>query len=201
MTVNGIIPAVQRSEKPCDSKQQSNCRSSQTRVQTVPSISSRNQILAIAVKNTEKQISNLFGPFQFYWISFFCSKCFVWVCSLKSCYISLLKSIKSYLVSSIIFFFFFFEMNFWKYLNKCAHETDRKSSSSPAKSKSIDQSKIFSKFQRCIQNPVENFCFYILIAKNSPLQIFNWVVNTHTSEVDNKDKRVTSLMLLLCFYF
>ena len=107
MTVNGIIPAVQRSEKPCDSKQQSNCRSSQTRVETVPSISSRNQILAIAVQNTEKQISNLFGPFQFYWISFFCSKCFVWVCSLKSCYISLLKSIKSYLVSSIKFFFFF----------------------------------------------------------------------------------------------
>ena len=58
-----------------------------------------------------------------------------------------------------------------KYLDKCAHKTDRKSSSNPVKSKSINQSKICSKFQMCIQNQFENLlkisAFVPWIAKKS----------------------------------
>ena len=54
------------------------------------------------------------------------------------------------LVLSIKLFDSFFRNKFLKCLNKCAHETGRKSSSNPAKSKSSNQSKICSKFQRCI---------------------------------------------------
>ena len=36
--------------------------------------------MAIAVKNTQKYISNFYFPFQFYWISLFCSNYFVQDC-------------------------------------------------------------------------------------------------------------------------
>ena len=42
---------------------------------------------------------------------------------------------------------FFFQNEFLKYLNKSAEETDRISSSNPAKSKTINQIKICSKLQ------------------------------------------------------
>ena len=52
-------------------------------------------------------------------------------------------------------FDFFFKINF-KNLNKCAHGTARKSSRNPVKSKSINQSLICLKFQRCTSNQFEN---------------------------------------------
>ena len=58
---------------------------------------------------------------------------------------------------------------------RSVYGTGRKSSSNPVNSKSINQSKI---------------C----------LQMFDWVLNTYTSEFDNKDSRTTSFMLFLCFY-
>ena len=45
--------------------------------------------------------------------------------------------------------------------------TDRKSSSNTVKSNSVNQSKVCSKFQRCIQNPVENIIFCSLSCKKS----------------------------------
>ena len=60
---------------------------------------------------------------------------------------------------------FFYQNESLKYLDKCVRETARKSSSNPTKSKSSFQSKICSKFQRCIQNPVENFSFCLLKCK------------------------------------
>ena len=58
---------------------------------------------------------------------------------------------------------------------RSVYGTGRKFSSNPVNSKSINQSKI---------------C----------LQMFDWVLNTYTSEFDNKDSRTTSFMLFLCFY-
>ena len=91
-----------------------------------------------------------------------------------------------------------------KYLNNCAQGTARKSSSNPFKSKSINQSKICSKFQTCISNPFENLlkilAFVPWIAKKAPTYMFDWVLNTYTPEVDNKDTRTTSFMLFMCFY-
>ena len=54
------------------------------------------------------------------------------------------------LVLSIKMFEFYFQNHFLKYLNKFAVETGKKSSSKLAKSKPSNQSKICSKFQRCI---------------------------------------------------
>ena len=65
--------------------------------------------------------------------------------------------------------------------------SDRKSSSNPVKSKSINQSKIFSKFQRCIKKPVENISFCPLNCKKS-------------SNVDVWLGPQYLLMLFLCFY-
>ena len=49
------------------------------------------------------------------------------------------------LVLSIKLFEFHFQNEFFKYLNKSAHEIGRKSSNNPAKLKSSNQSKICSK--------------------------------------------------------
>ena len=38
------------------------------------------------------------------------------------------------------------------------------------------------------------------IPKKAPTYMFDWVLNTYTPEVDNKDTRTTSFMLFLCFY-
>ena len=114
----------------------------------------------------------------------------------------MLKSFKSYLLLGIKLFQIFFQL--LKYLNKCAHGTARKSSSNPVKSKSINQSKICSKFQRCIWNPFENLlkilAFLRWIAKKAPTYMFDWVLNTYIPEVDNIDTRTTSFMLFMCFY-
>ena len=92
-----------------------------------------------------------------------------------------------------------------KYLNKCAHGTYRKSWSNPVNSKSINQIKICSKFQRCAYNPFEDLlkilAFVPWIPQNAPTYMFDWVLNTYTPEVDNKDTRTTSFMLFLCFYY
>ena len=84
-----------------------------------------------------------------------------------------------------------------KYLNKCAHGTARESSSNPVKSKSINQSKIYSKFQRCT---MKILAFVHWIPKKAPTYMFDWVLNTYTPEVDNKDTTTTSFMLFLCCY-
>ena len=61
----------------------------------------------------------------------------------------------------------FFQNEVLKYLNKCAQESGSKSSSNSAKSKSSNQIKIYSKIQRCVWNPVENFSFFLLNFKKS----------------------------------
>ena len=114
-------------------------------------------------------MSNFSCPVQFYWIYLFCSKCFVWVSSLKKSLNKLVKTFQILLTQGIFQTYIMFDYRtlppfvkifqnkILKYLNKCAHKTGRKSPSNPAKSKSSNQNKSYPKFQRCIQNPVENF--------------------------------------------
>ena len=60
----------------------------------------------------------------------------------------------SLLVLSVkLFLSFFFQNKSLKHLNKCAHETVRKPSNNPAKSKSSNQSKIFFKVSEVYLEP------------------------------------------------
>ena len=88
----------------------------------------------------------------------------------------------------------FFQNEFLKYLNKCAHETGRKSSNNPATSKLSNQSKICSKFQRCIYNLVENFSFCLLNCKK--ISIVDASEMTDTSENDDENTKTTSITFL-----
>ena len=57
--------------------------------------------------------------------------------------------------------------------------------------------KIFNPFV----NLLKNLAFLLWIAKKAPTSMFDWVLNTYTPEVDKKDTRTTSFLLLMCFYF
>ena len=55
-------------------------------------------------------------------------------------------------------------------------------------------------FRGAFRTQLKILAFVPWIANEAPTYMSDWVLNTYTSEVDNKDNRTTSFMLLLCFY-
>ena len=104
------------------------------------------------------------------------------------------------LVLSIKMFEFYFQNHFLKYLNKFAVETGKKSSSKLAKSKPSNQSKICSKFQRCIlaekknsKNWKKNSIIDVRLGPEYP-HLWSWWWR-HQNNIDH----VVLVLLLLAF--
>ena len=65
----------------------------------------------------------------------------------------------------------YFQNKFLKYFNKFAYETDRKSSSNPAKSKPSDQSNIVQSFRDVFKTHVKILAFAIELQKSSTVDV------------------------------
>ena len=55
-------------------------------------------------------------------------------------------------------------------------------------------------FRGVFRTQLKILAFVPWITNKAPTFMFDWVLNTYTSEVDNKDNRTTSFMLFLCFF-